>query len=194
MNMKRMVNSAKRASLATFDPDELLKCLKKLLLIDAEWIPSLPNTSLYIRPTYMGIEPTLGVNPSDEALLFIIFSPVGAYFGSKIVPVSLLADTDAVRAWPGGAGSNKLASNYGPTLSVQKTAVEKGCHQVLWLFGEDRQITEVGAMNIFAFLINEKGEKELVTPPLEQGVILPGITRDSILTIAKDWVSLLEYL
>ncbi|XP_053208793.1 branched-chain-amino-acid aminotransferase-like [Panonychus citri] len=186
-NMERMVTSAKRASLATFNPDELLKCLKKFIMVDADWVPSLPNTSLYIRPTFMGIEPTLGVNSADEALLFVIFSPVGAYFGTKIVPVSLLADPAWVRAWPGGAGSNKLASNYGPTLSIQKNAVNKGCHQVLWLFGDDEQLTEAGAMNIFAFLINDKGEKELITPPLEQGVILPGITRDSILTITRDW-------
>ncbi|XP_053208475.1 LOW QUALITY PROTEIN: branched-chain-amino-acid aminotransferase-like, partial [Panonychus citri] len=101
--------------------------------------------------------------------------------------VTSAKDPAWIRAWPGGAGSNKSAPNYGPTLSIQKNAVNKGCHQVLWLFGDDEQLTEAGAMNIFAFLINDKGEKELITPPLEQGVILPGITRDSILTITRDW-------
>lgn len=188
-NMARFLRSADRASLASFDPDELLKCLKKLITIEADWVPSWELSSLYIRPTFMGTEPTLGVNPSNECHLFVIVSPVGCYFGTKIKPVSLYADPNCVRAWPGGAGCFKLAANYAPTLSIQKTAEAKGCQQVLWLYGDDHQITEVGAMNVFVYLINDKGEKELVTPPLSQGVILPGVTRDSVLAITREWVS-----
>lgn len=84
-------------------------------------------------------------------------------------------------------GNYKLGSNYGPTLSINKIAEKKGLQQVLWLYGEDHQLTEIGTMNVFVYLINEKGEKELVTPPLSSGLILPGVTRLSLLELAKPW-------
>lgn len=146
------------------------------------------NASLYIRPTVIGTEAALGVISSKEAILYIIAGPVGPYFATgSIKPVSLLADPKYVRAWPGGVGDRKLGSNYAPTLAVQKIAEKMGSQQVLWLYGDDHQLTEVGTMNIFVYFINEKGEKELVTPPIGQGLILPGVTRLSLLELAQSW-------
>uniref|UniRef100_T1PBX0 Branched-chain-amino-acid aminotransferase n=2 Tax=Musca domestica TaxID=7370 RepID=T1PBX0_MUSDO len=187
MNMHRMNLAAKRSGLPTFEGEEFIKCLCRLLSIDSEWVPHTEAASLYIRPTLIGIDPTLGVAASDSALLYTILSPVGSYFKSDSTgAVSLLADPSYTRAWPGGAGNRKMGSNYAPTINVQKEASRKGLQQVLWLYGENHQLTEVGTMNIFMLFVNEKGEKELRTPPLN-GLILPGITRDSILALARQW-------
>jgi len=101
----------------------------------------------------------LGVASSGKALLFVILSPVGPYFATGFKPVSLLANPKYVRAWPGGCGDTKLGSNYGPTVAVQKLAEEQGLQQVLWLYGPDCQLTEVGTMNIFVLVKNEQGGK-----------------------------------
>ncbi|XP_020808315.1 branched-chain-amino-acid aminotransferase, cytosolic [Drosophila serrata] len=187
MNMNRMNLAAQRSGLPTFEGPEFVKCLSRLLSIDSEWVPHTDTASLYIRPTLIGIDPTLGVASSDSALLYTILSPVGSYFktGSSGA-VSLLADPSHVRAWPGGVGNRKMGSNYAPTINVQKEAAARGLQQVLWLYGEDHQLTEVGTMNIFMFYVNDQGEQELVTPPLS-GLILPGITRDSILRMTRQW-------
>lgn len=97
-----------------------------------------------------------------------------------------MADPQYVRAWPGGCGAMKMGSNYAPTIHIQKEAERGGHQQVLWLYGADHQLTEVGTMNIFVFWINNKGERELVTPPLD-GLILPGVTRYSLLELAREW-------
>ncbi|XP_050732142.1 branched-chain-amino-acid aminotransferase, cytosolic-like [Eriocheir sinensis] len=186
MNMARMNRTAARSALPTFDSEELITLLKKLVNVDQEWVPHTESSSLYIRPTLIGTEPTLGVVRPAEALLFVILSPVGPYFASGFKPVSLLADPRFVRAWPGGVGEMKMGANYGPTLEIQRQAEKRGLQQVLWLFGPDHRITEVGAMNIMVYLVNESGEKELVTPPLD-GLILPGVTRDSLLTLGRQW-------
>ncbi|KAL9878648.1 branched-chain-amino-acid aminotransferase [Glossina fuscipes] len=187
MNMNRMNLAAKRSGLPTFEGKEFIKCLSRLISIDSEWVPHTQAASLYIRPTLIGIDPTLGVASSDSALLYAILSPVGSYFKSDSSgAVSLLADPSYTRAWPGGVGNRKMGSNYAPTINVQKKADAKGLQQVLWLYGETHDLTEVGTMNIFMFFINDKGEKELITPPLN-GLILPGITRDSILALARQW-------
>lgn len=187
LNMHRMNITAQRSGLPSFDGDELIKCMARLIAIDAEWVPHIEAASLYIRPTLIGIDPTLGVASSDSALLYTILTPVGTYFDkSKSGAVSLLADPRFVRAWPGGVGDRKMGSNYGPTIQIQKVASEKGLAQVLWLYGEEHQITEAGTMNLFMYYINEDGEKELLTPPLN-GLILPGVTRASVLQLARMW-------
>lgn len=144
MNMNRMLRSAKRVGLAEFDKDELLKCIKKLVQIDKRWVPKKDHHSLYIRPTYMGTEPTLGVAAAKESILFVILSPVGSYFKNKLEPIALYADPNAVRAFPKGCGNYKMGSNYAPTILIQQNAIKEGCQQVLWLFGDDHQLTEVG--------------------------------------------------
>jgi len=135
----------------------------------------------------IGTETALGVGPSNAALLYAILSPVGPYFSSGFKPVSLLADERYVRAFPGGTDGYKLGANYAPTVYPALEASKLGYAQILWLLGEKGEITEVGTMNLFIFWIDENGETELVTPPLSLGVVLPGVTRDSILGIARQW-------
>ncbi|ELK18565.1 Branched-chain-amino-acid aminotransferase, mitochondrial [Pteropus alecto] len=133
------------------------------------------------------LPPSLGVGCPSRALLFVILCPVGAYFpGDALTPVSLLADPLFTRAWVGGVGDCKMGGNYGPTVFVQQEAKKKGCQQVLWLYGPDHQLTEVGTMNIFVFWTHEDGVLELVTPPVD-GVILPGVVRQSLLDLAQTW-------
>lgn len=186
MNMARMNVTAFRSGLPTFDGDQLIKAMSRLIEIDSEWVPHTESASLYIRPTLIGIEPTLGVASSDSALLYTILSPVGSYFKPGAGGLKLYANPNYTRAWHGGVGDRKVGSNYGPTIHVQKEALKEGCHQVLWLYGDAHELTEVGVMNIFMLYINDNGERELITPPLD-GLILPGITRDSILRLCRQW-------
>jgi len=175
--------------LQDFDADELIELIKKLLLIEESWIPPYEtNATMYIRPTLIGTEPTLGVHPSTEALLFVVMGPVGPYFATgQLKPISLLANPNYVRAWPGGSGDRKLGSNYAPTLMAQQEAVKLGHQQVLWLYGPDYQLTEVGTMNIFMLSKRLDGKLELSTPPLSEGLILPGVTRQSLIELARSW-------
>ncbi|KAM8927743.1 branched-chain-amino-acid aminotransferase, cytosolic-like [Pelodytes ibericus] len=187
MNMERMHRTALRACLPSFDKAEFLECLRKLIEVDQDWAPHSNTASLYIRPTFISTEPSLGVSKANHALLYVIVSPVGPYFPSGgFSPVSLLADPKYVRAWIGGVGNYKLGGNYGPTIYVQNEAAKEGCQQVLWLYGDDHQVTEAGTMNFFLHWINEQGENELLTPPLS-GLILPGVTRQSLLELARQW-------
>ncbi|XP_063495677.1 branched-chain-amino-acid aminotransferase, cytosolic isoform X7 [Symphalangus syndactylus] len=187
LNMDRMHRSAVRATLPVFDKEELLECIQQLVKLDQEWVPYSTSASLYIRPTFIGTEPSLGVKKPTKALLFVLLSPVGPYFSSGTFnPVSLWANPKYVRAWKGGTGDCKMGGNYGSSLFAQCEAVDNGCQQVLWLYGEDHQITEVGTMNLFLYWINEDGEEELATPPLD-GIILPGVTRQCILDLAHQW-------
>ncbi|CAH1258913.1 BCAT2 [Branchiostoma lanceolatum] len=318
-NMERMNSTAARAALPNFEGEELIQCISKLVEVDKDWVPAAKDCSLYIRPTMIGTEPTLGVSQTEEAMLFVLFvrrnrnvnlgchkniilpyfvayyhpqptlgvsqteeamlfvlfvrrnrnvnlgchkniilpyfvayyhpqptlgvsqteeamlfvsfvrsyrnvnlgchkniilpyfvayyhpqptlgvsqteeamlfvllGPVGSYFKTGAFnPVSLMADPQYIRAFKGGVGNYKLGSNYGPTIRIQKEAERRGCHQVLWLYGDDHQLTEVGTMNIFMYWENESGEPELVTPPLE-GIILPGVTRRSLMDLARGW-------
>jgi branched-chain amino acid aminotransferase len=156
-----------------------------LVRVDAELIPPEKGYSLYIRPTMISTSTSLGVHASRSAKLFVITSPVGPYYKTGFKPVSLLADSKNVRACKGGTGAYKLGSNYAGTIWPALQAEKKGYSQVLWLV-ED-QISEVGTMNLFFFWINENGEKELITPPLTDGTILPGVTRASVLDLARQW-------
>ncbi|KAG7305414.1 hypothetical protein JYU34_009483 [Plutella xylostella] len=187
LNMERMNLSAQRSGLPMFDGAELIKCIARLVQIDQEWVPHSESSTMYIRPTFIGMEPTFGVMAPDSALLFVILSPVSVYYKSDDDSgVSMYADPSVVRAFPGGAGNRKVGSNYGPTIEVTAKAAKLGYHQVLWLFGPDHELTEVGAMNIFMVYVNEQGEKTLATPPLN-GLILPGVTRRSVLELASQW-------
>lgn len=162
-----------------------MKCLAELVKVEKDWVPNKKGYSLYVRPTVISTERTLGVLPPNSAKLFVICSPVGPYFKSGFAPVKLLADPKYVRAFPGGTGNAKVGANYGPTIMPQLEAIQQGYSQVLWLFGADHQITEVGTMNVFFYRKGDNGEKELVTPPLGD-VILPGVTRSSVIQIVKN--------
>lgn len=188
--MKRLASSMERLEMpgAEFDHDELLSCIKKLVEIDEKWIPSGEGYSLYIRPTVIATQRFLGLSPPDSLLFFCVTSPVGPYYKSGFKPVRLTADSSFVRAWPGGTGAQKVGGNYAATMKPQAQAAAQGYSQVLWLYGEDETITEVGSMNVFFLLINpETQRRELVTPPLTRGDILPGVTRDSILQLVGKW-------
>ncbi|KAK4055523.1 branched-chain-amino-acid transaminase bat2 [Microbotryomycetes sp. JL201] len=168
-----------------FEGDDLIHLIKKLVALDEHFIPTDPGCSLYIRPTLIGTRASLGVGPSDEVLLFVIMSPVGKYYPTGAKPVSLLASSRDVRAWPGGCGTYKFGANYAPTVQVQQQAAALGYNQILWLFGPEHEITEVGMMNCFVVKRRPDGKTELITPPLDTGVILPGVTRDSVLQLAR---------
>uniref|UniRef100_G1U0T4 Branched-chain-amino-acid aminotransferase, mitochondrial n=1 Tax=Oryctolagus cuniculus TaxID=9986 RepID=G1U0T4_RABIT len=162
LNMERMLRSARRLCLPSFDKAELLECIRRLIRVDKDWVPEGSGTSLYVRPVLIGNEPSLGVGGATQALLFVILCPVGSYFpGDAVTPVSLLADPTFIRAWMGGVGDYKLGGNYGPTVYVQREAQKRGCEQVLWLYGPDHQLTEVGTMNIFIYWTHEDGALEL---------------------------------
>ena len=185
LNCKRMAASSERMYLPVLDPEEVLKCLVELLKVEEHWVPKERGYSLYIRPTMIGTTASLGVKGCTDALFYIILSPVGPYYPTGFKPVSLWACTEYCRAWPGGTGNSKVGPNYGITVMPGELAHKKGTQQVLWLFGPNEEITEVGAMNFMAIWINKKGEKELITAPLEDGLILPGVTRQSILELAR---------
>ncbi|XP_031721486.1 branched-chain-amino-acid aminotransferase, cytosolic isoform X1 [Anarrhichthys ocellatus] len=186
LNMNRMSNTAKRACLPAFDQSELLECIRRLVEIDQDWVPHSDSASLYIRPTFLGTEQSLGIKKPANALLYVILCRVGSYFNSEAESLSLWADPKYTRAWKGGTGNYKMGGNYGCSLFAQYEAEDHGCQQVLWLYGEDHQITEAGTMNIFLHWIDEDGEEELATPPLD-GIILPGVTRQSILELTRKW-------
>jgi len=180
-NLKRMNRSCERLCIPTFPEELVYQGLVKLLEVDADWVPRSPGTSLYVRPTIIATEPFLGVRPASEYLLFIITGPVGAYYASGFGPVKILVEDKYTRAAPGGVGEAKTSGNYAASLKAQEEAHQKGFTQVLWLDGRERRyVEEVGTMNIFF-----KFADELATAPLA-GTILPGITRDSVLTMARD--------
>ncbi|KAK1925683.1 putative branched-chain-amino-acid aminotransferase 2 [Papiliotrema laurentii] len=168
----------------TFDGEQLTELIKKLVVLDSEWIPKEKGYSLYIRPTLIGTQNALGVGPSSDALLFVICSPVGPYYASGFKPVQLLATTKYVRAAPGGTGGYKLGANYAPGVVPQAEAAKEGYSQNLWLLGDEHMLTEVGTMNLFVAIEQPDGTVELVTPPLDD-IVLPGVTRDSVLELAR---------
>jgi branched-chain amino acid aminotransferase len=181
-NMSRLNHSARLVCIPEVDEAFLLYALKELIAIDKEWVPRAPETSLYIRPTVVATDPYLGVRPSHTYRLFIILSPVGAYYPEGFNPVKIWVTDKYVRTAPGGVGEAKTPANYAASLYGAEVAKGLGYTQVLWLDAiEHRYIEEVGTMNIL-FVINGT----LVTPRLG-GSILPGITRDSVLTLARDW-------
>jgi len=180
-NVARMAVSAERLCMKPFDKDFVLNAIYELVRLERGWIPKSEGTSLYIRPTYIGVDAVLGVQPAREYLLFVILTPVGAYYESGLAPVSIYVEDKYVRSVIGHTGAYKTGGNYAASLLAGERAHEVGFSQVLWLDGrENKYIEEVGSMNIF-FKING----ELLTPPL-LGSILPGITRDSIMKLARD--------
>ncbi len=181
-NLKRMNNSSRLLCIPEIDEEFVLDALKQLLVIEQDWVPKAPGTSLYIRPTIIATDPFLGVRASHTYRFFIIFSPVGPYYAEGFNPVKIWVTRNHVRAVRGGVGEAKTPGNYAASLYAGEQAHQQGYTQVLWLDGiEQEYIEEVGAMNIF-FVING----ELITPMLS-GSILPGITRDSVINLAKIW-------
>ena len=185
-NMERFNKSSARIALPTFDKQALTDLIAQFAKIESRFIPEERGYSLYLRPTMIGTQKTLGVGPPGSALLYVIASPVGPYYPTGFKAISLEATDYAVRAWPGGVGDKKLGANYAPCIVPQREAMSRGFQQNLWLFGEEEYVTEVGTMNFFVAIRNkETGAKELLTAPLD-GTILEGVTRDSVLALARE--------
>ena len=181
-NIARMNNTCERLCIPQLDPCDVLDALKALISVEKEWVPALEGTSLYIRPFIIATDVQLGVHPSSSYKFIIILCPVGSYYPEGIKPVKIFVEREYVRAVKGGTGFAKVGGNYACSLIGQQKAEQMGYSQVLWLDGiEHKYIDEVGAMNVF-FVIDGK----IVTPALEDGSILPGVTRASCIHILKN--------
>jgi branched-chain amino acid aminotransferase len=179
---ERLNKSCERLCIPELDIELVLESFRKLVGIDQDWVPSKPGTSLYLRPTVIANESFLGVRPARSYTYFLILSPVGPYYAEGVNPVKILASDKYVRAVQGGLGEAKTAANYAASLYGAEMAKKAGYTQVLWLDGvHHKYLDEVGTMNIMV-----KIGDEVITPPLN-GAILAGVTRDSILTLMKDW-------
>ena len=181
-NARRFNQSADRMAMPRLPEATFVEACRQITMIDRAWIPNSPDGSLYLRPFMFASEVFLGVKPSSEYLFLVIASPVGAYFKGGAKAVTIWVSDDYVRAVPGGTGFAKFGGNYAASLKAQEQAIAKGCDQVVFLDAVERKwVDELGGMNVcFVF-----DDGTLVTPPLG-GAILPGITRDSILQLARD--------
>lgn len=179
MNAQRFNRSARRMCMPEFPEEDFVAAIQELVVLEKRWLPRAEGTSLYIRPTMIATENTLGVHSSTSYLFFIILSPSGPYFKEGFSPVRLYVEDKYVRAVPGGVGEAKTGGNYAASILAGAEAQKKGFSQVLWLDGRERKyVEEVGSMNIF-FVLGGK----LITPALS-GSILPGITRASVLELS----------
>ena len=213
-NCRRMLESASRIALPAFIPDELQRLIEKLVSVDGgKWLPKeKPGEFMYLRPTMIANGAALGVQKPKEALLFIIaccFPAIdGARGTQRVDPIHtavsntngiknmskpglklLASKEDMFRAWPGGFGYAKLGANYGPSLIAQAEAKQRGFDQILWLFGSQCDVTEAGASNFFIVWRTRDGRMQLVTAPLDDKIILDGVTRRSVLDLARTRLS-----
>jgi len=185
-NAARFRRSARRMAMPEL-PDELfLASLRELVAVDAEWVPPAGGEeSLYLRPFMVSTEVGLGVRPANSYLYVLIASPSGPFFRTGVKPVTVWLSTEYVRAAPGGTGAAKFAGNYAASLAAQAQATQMGCDQVVWLDAVERRwIEEMGGMNLY-FVFGDGDGAHLVTSELT-GTILPGVTRDSLLTLARE--------
>ncbi len=180
-NVRRMNRSAERLCMPQIPEEDMLQAITSVVDIDRDWVPSEPNTSLYIRPFMFGSDATLGVHTVQKAKFLVILSPVGSYYKEGLNPVKIMIEDQDVRAVRGGTGEAKCGGNYAASTRAGDRAEKKGYSQVLWLDGVERKyIEEVGAMNVMF-----KISGTVVTPKLT-GSILPGITRKSIVELLKN--------
>lgn len=182
MNARRAIDSCDRLCIPQIPEEDFVQAVKAVVDVDRDWIPEDEGASLYIRPFIIATDAFLGVAPSKTYLFIVILSPSGAYYESGLAPVGIWIEDEYVRAVRGGMGYAKTGGNYAASLIAQVKAHDSGFSQVLWLDGVERKyIEEVGAMNIF-FKINGT----VLTPSLN-GSILPGITRNSVLALCRQW-------
>jgi branched-chain amino acid aminotransferase len=186
MNAARFARSAKRLAMAELPAELFVESLRGLVEVDQAWVPDDPEESLYLRPLMIATEVGLGVNrPSSTYTYLLIASPAGSYFPSGVKPVRVWLSTEYTRAAPGGTGFAKCAGNYAAAFVAQAEAVAKGCDQVVWLdAAEHRWVEEMGGMNLY-FVYGSGPSARIVTPALT-GTLLPGVTRDTLLTLAGD--------
>lgn len=181
----RFRNSARRLALPELPEQRFLDAIDLVLAADHEWVPTAPEHSLYLRPLMYASDVSLSVHPSHEVTFLLIASPSGPYFPRGVQPVTVWLSEDFSRAAPGGTGAAKTGGNYAGGLLAQAQAAEQGCDQVVWLDSrEHRWVEEMGGMNLF-FVFGQGAGARLMTPALT-GTLLPGITRDSLLQLARD--------
>lgn len=182
-NAQRMIRSARRLTLPELPEEDFVASLRALVEMDQKWVPAYGTgeTSLYLRPFMFASEAFLGVRPAREVTFAVIASPAGAYFPGGIKPVTLWLSLDYARAGAGGTGAAKCGGNYASSLAGQLQGIEHGCDQAVFLDSSQTYIEELGGMNLFFIM----GDGQLVTPELS-GSILEGITRSSILELAKE--------
>jgi branched-chain amino acid aminotransferase len=183
-NAERFARSAKRLALPEMPIDFFIGTVKELVKQDRKWVPQKVGEALYIRPFMIATEVGLGVRPSNKATYYLITTPAGAYFNAAKA-VTVWISTEYVRAAIGGTGEAKCGGNYAASLVAQKQAAAQGCEQVVWLDAKERfWVEEMGGMNLY-FVKGSGKDARVITPKLT-GTLLPGITRDSILSVAKD--------
>jgi branched-chain amino acid aminotransferase len=183
-NARRFITSARRLAMAEAPQELVVACAEALVRQDRDWVPPAFGQSLYIRPLMIATERYLGVRAAREYLLLLLASPAGNYFSGELRPVCVWLSEEYVRAVPGGTGAVKCAGNYAASLLAQERAAAEGCDQVVWLDAlRHSEVEEMGGMNIF-FVYGRGADITLVTPKLT-GSLLPGITRDSLLTLAR---------
>jgi branched-chain amino acid aminotransferase len=183
-NAKRFAKSAARIALPEMPIDFFVKTVEELVKADAGWVPKKIGESLYLRPFMIATEVGLGVRPSNHATYILIATPAAAYFNSAKA-VTVWISTEYVRAALGGTGEAKCGGNYAASLLAQKQAAKEGCDQVAYIDAVERKwVEEMGGMNLY-FIKGSGKDAKIITPKLT-GTLLPGITRDSILTLAKD--------
>ncbi len=181
-NAARFNASARRLAMPELPQEAFVESIRLLVEADRDWFPTLDGGSLYLRPFMFASEPFLGVRPAKNYKYLVIASPAGNYFKSGAPAVSIWVSRDYARAAPGGTGAAKCGGNYAASLVPQAEAIERGHDQVVFLDAEEhRWIEELGGMNLF-FVFDDG---RLITPPLT-GTILPGITRDSLMTLARE--------
>lgn len=187
-NAARMRMSSARISLPVFEPAELVKLMTALLAVDGpRWLPrDRPGSFLYLRPTMIGTQSQLGVQSPKEAMLYIIVSFMPRMDSPPGGMRLHTSPEDMVRAWVGGFGYAKVGANYGPSLVATQEARQRGFHQILWLYGPQGECTEAGASNFFVVWKRKDGKKELITAPLDDKLILDGVTRRSCLDIVRE--------
>jgi branched-chain amino acid aminotransferase len=182
MNAKRTNRTNSRICIPPIDEEFYVEAIKELVRVDKDWVPAAEGTSLYIRPFIFASEPFLGVRPSLQYKFMIILSPVGPYYKGGLAPTKIFVEDEYVRAAIGGTGQTKIGGNYAASLKSQVKAHDLGFAQVLWLDGNERKyVEEIGTSNAFFVMGGE-----VWTAPLS-GTILPGITRDSVIQLLKDW-------
>lgn len=178
-NLQRMNISAARMAMPTFPEDLFFTAMDKLLTLDQKWIPKEPNSSLYIRPYMFATEKYVGIKVAENYRFAMFTCPVGAYYSK---PVKVYIHDYYVRAFPGGTGFAKAAGNYGACMMPMRDVQKMGYDQILWLDGiHHKYLQEIGTMNIFVII-----DGVIITPSLEMGTILDGVTRDSMIRLAED--------
>jgi branched-chain amino acid aminotransferase len=183
-NAKRFARSAARLALPEMPVELFMETVEALVKQDAGWVPNKVGESLYIRPFMIATEVGLGVRPSNKATYLLIATPAGAYFDPSKA-VSVWISTEYVRASQGGTGEAKCGGNYAASLVAQKAAAKEGCDQVVWLDAVERKwVEEMGGMNLY--FVKGKGKDATIFTPKLTGTLLPGVTRDSILSVAAD--------